>query len=343
MLRRQRRYVKYERDLLHCDGDIHALSRFCSAQVVAFRKILKKYKKWTGSSTLHTRINQDVLGNPRSFTRKHFDSLQVTHDELLSELRTAEPPLSEPSSPESINVGSQGTVRQAHLERAPFHELPQAAVQQTYWNEYDNGSEAGEDDGYAIYINPNEDSSAFPGLDYVTAPFRTVSKWFRSNGSNEPERAPLLSDDRSRSAGYSSTSAHTDSEEEGYASSDGIPTEGFATHYAAFPSVDEQRVKIFRGKALLYGTIGSLVTSFVLLGICSVLIATGRHRLRVEVDAGVTLGVVMSLFCSCSALTMMLYRNDHMSVLFRMVVWCSVITSFVLNGMLLVLVANNAP
>lgn len=307
---------------------------------MAFRKILKKYKKWTGSSTLHTRINQDVLGNPRSFTRRHFDTLQATHDELLSELRAAEPPLSEPSSPDSITVGSQNTIRVTHLERAPFHELPQPAVQQAYWNEYDNGSDAGEDDGYAIYINPDEESG-FPGLEYVTAPFRTVSKWFRPNNTT-PERTPLLSDDRLR-AGYSSTSAQTDSEEEGYASSDGIPTEGFTTHYAAFPSVDEQRVKIFRGKALLWGTIGSLITSFALLGVCSILIATGKHRLRVEVDAGVTLGVVMSLFCSCSALSMMLYRNDYMSVLFRLAVWCSVITSFVLNGMLLVLVANNAP
>ena len=43
-LKRQRRFAKYERELLNCGQDIHALSRFCRAQVTAFRKILKKYK-----------------------------------------------------------------------------------------------------------------------------------------------------------------------------------------------------------------------------------------------------------------------------------------------------------
>lgn len=43
-LKRQRRFAKYERELLDCGKDIHALSRFCRAQVTAFRKILKKYK-----------------------------------------------------------------------------------------------------------------------------------------------------------------------------------------------------------------------------------------------------------------------------------------------------------
>lgn len=40
----QRRFAKYERELVRCGGDIQALSRFTNAQVVAFRKILKKYK-----------------------------------------------------------------------------------------------------------------------------------------------------------------------------------------------------------------------------------------------------------------------------------------------------------
>jgi SPX domain protein involved in polyphosphate accumulation len=43
-LKRQRRFSKYERDLLRCEEEILALSRFIKAQAEAFRKITKKYK-----------------------------------------------------------------------------------------------------------------------------------------------------------------------------------------------------------------------------------------------------------------------------------------------------------
>ena len=44
LLRKHRKFVKYEKELLRLGDDINALQRFASAQVVAFRKILKKYK-----------------------------------------------------------------------------------------------------------------------------------------------------------------------------------------------------------------------------------------------------------------------------------------------------------
>jgi SPX domain protein involved in polyphosphate accumulation len=43
-LKHQRKYLKLERSLEQCGDDIQSLSRFSNAQVVAFRKILKKYK-----------------------------------------------------------------------------------------------------------------------------------------------------------------------------------------------------------------------------------------------------------------------------------------------------------
>jgi hypothetical protein len=60
-LKRQRRFAKYERELLRCGEEILALSRFSNAQVVAFRKILKKYKvRWTTSGQ-HFRIYACIL------------------------------------------------------------------------------------------------------------------------------------------------------------------------------------------------------------------------------------------------------------------------------------------
>ena len=50
-LRRQRRLAKYERELLKCGDELNGLGRFVKAQIVAFRKILKKYK--VGSGAVH--------------------------------------------------------------------------------------------------------------------------------------------------------------------------------------------------------------------------------------------------------------------------------------------------
>jgi hypothetical protein len=215
-----------------------------------------------------------------------------------------------------------------------------------YWNEYDDGSESGgPDDDYAIYINPG-DGSGFPGLGYIQAvigmPFEKAKQWFRTSNKENPERRPLLDDNGGIAQGYTSTQTNTDSDEEGYASSEEIPTQGYVGLYA-FPSIAEQKVIRYRERVLFLGTIGCFVASFVLLGIASLLISTGRHKLRVEVDVGVTVGVMLSLFCACSALGMTLYRKDPLSVVHRLAVWCTFVASCLLNGMLLVLVVGNTP
>lgn len=265
--------------------------------------------------------------------------MKSKHGEVLIQLREAEPQLSEPSSPESV-IQPQAT---GSAPRVAFEPLPpaQMAPQIKYWNEYDDGSENGDgDEHYTIYINPDEDDS-FPGYKYVAVPFEKFKSWFRTKRPpTDGENSPLLN---GNSYGYASTAVNTDSEEEGYASSDGIPTHGFTAHFAAFPSVDEQRVARYREKVFFWATLGCYIASFVLIGICSVLISTGKHKLRIEVDAGVTIGVMVSLFCACAALAMTLYRTEPLSVWFRLGVWSSFIACCVLNGMLLILVVGNAP
>ena len=43
-MRRQRRFAKYEREVLRCGKLTNDLARFVEAQKTAFRKITKKYK-----------------------------------------------------------------------------------------------------------------------------------------------------------------------------------------------------------------------------------------------------------------------------------------------------------
>ncbi|KAF6823539.1 spx domain-containing protein [Colletotrichum plurivorum] len=347
-LKRHRRFAKYERDLLRCGEDILALARFINAQIVAFRKITKKYKKWTGSPTLGARFRENVLANPKSFTRRDFNQLQTRYEELLNMLRTSTPQLSEPSSPSSDEQSTMSRRGSANDFFPPLPPPRQPAVkqqpqqQQYYWNEYDNGSEGGgPEDEYAIYVNPDDDLS-FPGLDsmraILSAPFRHARTWFSNRNKPEGQRllgnGPLLES----YGGISPLGTDTDDE---YASSDGIPASGYAAHYASLPSINEQQVARYRENVLFWGTIGSFGVSFLLLLVAGILISTGRHKLRVEVDAGVTVGVVASLFSACIALGMSMYRRDPLGLWQRVAVYTSFITACVLNGMLLILVVGN--
>ena len=210
-----------------------------------------------------------------------------------------------------------------------------------------DGSETGgPEDDYAIYIDP-DDGSSFPGLGYVQAvlgmPFEKAKQWFRDQPS--PEHQPLLGADggsRVVPREYGSTSAQTDSDEEGYASSTEFPSQGYVGLYA-FPSIPDQKVNRYREKVLLWGTVGSFIASFVLLAGSGILMATGRNKLRVEVDAGVAVGVMLSLFCACTALGMTLNRRDPLSIPYHLMVWSAFTASCLLNGMLLVLVGGSTP
>jgi len=353
----QRRFTKYERELVRCGSDIQALERFVNAQAVAFRKITKKYKKWTGSTTLGTRLYENILSDPKSFTRRDFSSLQQRYDDITCTLNAAAPVLSEPSSPESLaqsyrRQSLSGSINSAKRHSAnrsqpTFEFLPPAQMEEPikYWNEYDNGSECADDDGgYAIYIDPDE-STNFPGFDYLqgifTAPLNKAKGWFKHSKSGE--RQGLLDANHSPYQYSSTTFNSSESDEEaGYASSDGFPTTGYATHYA-LPSLSQQQAHLYREKTLFWGTVSSFAVSFLLLLVAGTLISTGRHKLRAEVDAGVTVGVVASLFTSCSALGMTLYRHDQLSLPHLMAVWTTFIASCILNGMLLILVVGNSP
>jgi len=133
----------------------------------------------------------------------------------------------------------------------------------------------------------------------------------------------------------------TEDEEEAFASDSDFPR-GYEAYYAVLPSIEEQKIARYREKMLFWGTLGSFATSFVLLGVAAVLVATGRHKLRVEVDAGATVGSFTSLVCACAGLGLTLVRRDVLSLTNKLAVWITFLTVVVLNGMLLVLVVGNS-
>ncbi|KAA6410368.1 MAG: hypothetical protein FRX48_05789 [Lasallia pustulata] len=86
-VRRLEKFSKAEEDALKAGEDLQSLARFVGAQRLAFQKLLKKYRRWTGSSTLGTRFQQDVLSRPSTFSTKDFEPLLTQWTDVLAAVR----------------------------------------------------------------------------------------------------------------------------------------------------------------------------------------------------------------------------------------------------------------
>jgi SPX domain protein involved in polyphosphate accumulation len=86
-VRRLERFSKAEGDVLKAGEQIQSLARFVGAQRLAFVKLLKKYKKWTGSSGLKTRFEDEVLRKPHNFAQQDFGPLLEQWTDVLAAVR----------------------------------------------------------------------------------------------------------------------------------------------------------------------------------------------------------------------------------------------------------------
>lgn len=239
--------------------------------------------------------------------------------------------MSEPSTP------------RARSRRASVQPVIQPQPQ-AYWNEYDDGSEAGDNDVYTIYVNPDAEST-FPGAKTISVlfskamvPMEKVKGWF-SPPSTPGEQRPLLGNG-SGPNGYFTEQTETDIDDDAYASSSDFPT-GYATHYATFPSVHDQKFAREREQLLLRGTIGAFMASVFLTLVASILVVTGKHKLRVEVDAGVFAGVASSLFFATLGFAAMLYKVDRVSTIHRSIVGLIFGVICIVNACIMVLVLGD--
>jgi hypothetical protein len=221
--------------------------------------------------------------------------------------------------------------------------MPVQNVRQTYWNEYDDGSDA-ENEPYTIFVNP--DTESFPGAKtfaYVFArakkPVESIKTWF-SPCTSPNETRPLLANENGGYFNEQQSVVDTDIDDEVYASSTEFPA-GYATHYATFPSVQDQKFSKHREQLLLHVMLGCFGAALGFLAIASTLVATGKRKLRVEVDVGVLVGVLASLFFAALGIGSMLYRKERLSWLYRSCVCVTFFTICILNSMLLVLVVGN--
>ncbi|KAK5164006.1 hypothetical protein LTR04_002080 [Oleoguttula sp. CCFEE 6159] len=85
--RRVERYGRIESEAVKAGDEIQSMSRFLSAQRTAFRKLLKKYKKWTGSETLESRFKEQIENQLGTFLKANLGLLFDQWTEVLQAVR----------------------------------------------------------------------------------------------------------------------------------------------------------------------------------------------------------------------------------------------------------------
>ncbi|KFY92151.1 hypothetical protein V500_04281, partial [Pseudogymnoascus sp. VKM F-4518 (FW-2643)] len=274
-----------------CTDDIRNLDRFIQAQRIGFQKILKKYRKWTGSPTL-PRLTDPFLSPTTSFTHLSLLPLLTDFTNLSTRIADFSPSPSSSSTPLTLSRRSSQP-----LPHSPLPARNKAVQTAAYWNEYDYPSDGGgAEEPYTIAFDADDDGG-FPGQQRMAKALAylgektSVLGWWRPSSSSgtastKGERRALL-------GSRASDGETVDDDIEVY-DADGFPL-GYETHYATFPSIATQRLTAQRSRLLLLALVACYISSALLLGISGILVATGRNRLRAEVDAGVIAGVVAAL------------------------------------------------
>ncbi|KEF55929.1 uncharacterized protein A1O9_07509 [Exophiala aquamarina CBS 119918] len=154
-----RKYQRLVKDAEDISDDIQNLARFAAVQKTAFRKLLKKYRKWTGSTDLQTRVDVEVFSSEKLRTDYSDYQAQITElstiltDELAAPMLTGKStnPSSERNrlSTQSLKKSIVGQINEAALRTPlafdaavltiPYGEAAGSAI---YWIHPDNLDEA---------------------------------------------------------------------------------------------------------------------------------------------------------------------------------------------------------
>ena len=86
-VRRREKFARLETETLRAGEEIQALARYIGVQKIAFIKLLKKYRKWTGASQLAVRFENNVVSKPRAFERQELGQLLLTYNNILAAVR----------------------------------------------------------------------------------------------------------------------------------------------------------------------------------------------------------------------------------------------------------------
>jgi SPX domain protein involved in polyphosphate accumulation len=262
-----------------------------------------------------------------------------------------------PESPSSL--GSPDSPRLAFGEQKPLRQKKNVRllspakppVVSRYWNEFDDSSEFGEDSSYAIFVTPDE-SSNFPGTETVSKAFsvllegaskgkRYILSWLPAppRRSKEREQEPLLANQRATQnlEDSSDPEAATTTMNRSLRRDGAIPK---GPSFRSGNTLRQRKSRDSRETLIFRIYLGAFVLSYIMLVLSAILKGTGRRKARIEVDAGVIVGVVIALFCGIGGVGLMISRKERLSVLHRMAVVLAFFVVCAGSGYLLALVGS---
>ncbi|KAF2441812.1 SPX-domain-containing protein [Karstenula rhodostoma CBS 690.94] len=100
------KFAKIDADVNKAGEEIRALSRFQVAQRTGFRKILKKYRRWTKDAELERQFRSEVTSSPTSFYQLDLGYLLDQYIEVLGALRARFDAASASESPNGVRPSS---------------------------------------------------------------------------------------------------------------------------------------------------------------------------------------------------------------------------------------------
>lgn len=332
-----------------CDYDIRSLQRFINAQLVAFQKIMKKYKRWTGSSALDSPFRNFVRSHPRDLTRYDVWRLQSRCNDILAELRA------EFSSADLIDSLASSSIDAPVIPRVSRSTRPSLLPGSSgYWNEYIH---PGDVDGWfqnrngchLMQIEPDEvaallgDCSITSSLVSATKNITYYQKVKATCGSRESD-----SDGDFTPSGCLSFSAYGTADASGQSNKhdrimwsnnnmhQGESSTGHGANSPESASVFELS-SIEDGKSLLLWRIWfCLGVSFLSMGIMAPLILTKDYTRSLDGTVGVVGGAMVSLGAASAALCMMFSYQSLFGRTAKLAVWMGFMISCALNGALLI-------
>jgi heme/copper-type cytochrome/quinol oxidase subunit 4 len=127
---------------------------------------------------------------------------------------------------------------------------------------------------------------------------------------------------------------------EAHASSSDFPR-AYAPPYATFTTIGDHKLPRHGENFLFWSTISSFGAALLLLMVAGILAITGKHRLQIEVDTGIIVGIMASIIFGSLGLSMMLVHREQISWAHKICVGVAFVAICVLNGMLLVVVTGN--
>ena len=259
----------------------------------------------------------------------------------------------EPNLPESTTLVSDQQKSLKQKKRVRLPSPSQAQMVHRYWNEFDDGSEYGEDSSYTIYVNPDEPSH-FPGPEAISKTFsalydglssgtRHLISWLPSldRGSTGREREPLLADQRN--IHYLEDSSDSDGNPEAADKGRHRTSRVRAGSEVRSSSTPRQHtVRGYRETFIFRTYVTAFILSYTILALSAILQSTGRHKASIEVDTGVIIGAVIALFCGIGGVGLMVSRQEPLSWLHRAAVVLAFCVVCAGGGYLLALVGSTA-